>query len=70
MLSDLSSSSRDDMLRKVIYKKKGIMSCIEVCPNVYGCVAKNFKENLHTIGGQYAKCELLGSSLMFQFVVS
>jgi hypothetical protein len=46
------------------------MSCIEVCPNVYGCVANFFKENLHTIRGQYAKCELLGSSLMFQFVVS
>jgi len=36
------------------------MSYIEVCPNVYGCVAIFFKENVHKIGGQYAKCNLLG----------
>jgi hypothetical protein len=46
------------------------MSCIEVCPNAYGCVIIIFKENVHTIGEQYAKCELLAGSLMFQFLVS
>ncbi len=46
------------------------MSCIEICPNAYGCVAIFFKENVYTIGVQHAKCELLGGSLMFQFLVS
>jgi hypothetical protein len=46
------------------------MNCIKVCSNAYGCVAIIFKENVYTIGGQYAKCELLGGSLMFQFLVS
>jgi hypothetical protein len=50
----LFSSSRDDMLKKVIEQKK-IMSCIEVCPNAYGCVANFFKENVYTIGGAICK---------------